>query len=148
MLTSRTGRLGPLRSVYRPRAIRQETGILTRRGNIQRGAVKAEKESVYKIERERERERERDREREGEREREKEDRVYECVRKRECVCEKPSCNTRANVVATVISSQVSPLLILQPRKFANLQTVSAAIDLVSSSTYRTAAIQTAVYPAR
>lgn len=82
------------------------------------------------------------------REREREDRVYGSVRKRECVCEKPSCNTRANVVASVISSQVSPLLILRPRKFANLQTAAAAIDLVSSSTYRTAAVQTAVYPAR
>ena len=80
MLTSRTGRLGPLRSVYRPRAIRQETGVLTRRRNIQRVVVKAEgveKESVYKRQREGGRERER--------EREKEDRVYECVRKRECV---------------------------------------------------------------
>lgn len=45
-------------------------------------------------------------------------------------------NTRANVVASVILSQVSLLLILRPRKFANLQTAAVAIDLVSSSTYR------------
>lgn len=45
-------------------------------------------------------------------------------------------NTRANVIASVIFSQVSLLLILRLRRFANLQTAAAAIDLVSSSTYR------------